>query len=110
MISIKGLYNEMLKEEIHLGIYRILQEHFNNVIKHADASEMLVELNNDTKMLRLLISDNGKGFDTDSKKTGIGLMNIRTRAETLNGSFNLKSTPGNGCRLEVILPLRENIC
>ena len=96
--QISGLNCEMLRGDIHLAVYRILQEQLNNVLKHADASELHVALNNDTKILRLLISDNGKGFDTNNKKEGIGLMNMRTRAETLNGSFNLNSAPGNGCR------------
>lgn len=102
--KINGLKNEMLQKDMHVGIYRILQEQLNNVLKHAEASEVRVELDGTEDSIRLFIYDNGKGFITNGKKAGIGLKNMQTRAENLNGSFKLKSAPGAGCSVEVVVP------
>lgn len=102
--EISGLNQEMLKQELHTGIYRILQEQLNNVIKHADASEVWVRLERKENNIQLSVVDNGKGFCASKDKTGIGLMNMQTRAENLNGSFELESEPGRGCRVSVVLP------
>lgn len=102
--QITGLDNKMLNKELHVGVYRILQEQLNNVLKHAEASEVVVQLERKEQTIRLAVKDNGKGFEIRSRKTGIGLMNIQTRAENLNGTFSIDSCPGRGCSLEVILP------
>lgn len=102
--SISGI-NQTLKQDLHLGVYRILQEQLNNVLKHAKASELRVELETKDDFIRLLIADNGQGFTNNSKRGGIGLVNMRTRAENLNGTFELKSAPGAGCSIHVVLPI-----
>jgi signal transduction histidine kinase len=99
-----GIKNQMLQKDLHVGIYRILQEQLNNVLKHAEASEVFVELEGTPDLIRLYIYDNGKGFITGGKKEGIGLKNMQTRAENLNGSFELNSAPGAGCSVEVVVP------
>jgi signal transduction histidine kinase len=55
--------------------------------------------------IRLSVTDNGEGFIVQRSKSGIGLMNMQTRAENLNGTFNLESKPGQGCKLEVVVPI-----
>ena len=102
--SIKGLADPVLKKELHLGIYRILQEQLHNVIKHSEASEVLIQLEQEREVIRLLVTDNGKGFVVNNRKSGIGLVNMQTRAESLNGTFKLHSHPGMGCKVEVVLP------
>ena len=102
--QISGFKNQVLKQELHVGVYRILQEQLNNVIKHAEASEVLVLLEYKNDQVRLLVRDNGKGFCVQSSNDGIGLMNMQTRAENLNGKLDIISKPGEGCCVEVILP------
>jgi signal transduction histidine kinase len=102
--NLQGLENQVLKKELHLGVYRILQEQLNNVLKHSDASEVQVQIEYKENRLRLCITDNGKGFAVRNTRGGIGLMNMQTRAESLNGSLQLQSEPGRGCKLEVVLP------
>jgi signal transduction histidine kinase len=102
--QISGLDNELLKQDLHLGVYRILQEQLNNVLKHADATEVVVKLEQTDGQLHLLVSDNGKGFLLQGQKQGIGLVNMQTRAENLNGTFELSTRPGKGCRVKVVLP------
>lgn len=102
--QISGLDNQALKKELHLGLYRILQEQLNNVLKHAEASEVFVHLERKEDLIRLSVTDNGKGFLAHDRKAGIGLMNMQTRAESLDGSFELETKPGQGCKMKVVLP------
>lgn len=103
--NITGLNHQLLQQDLHIGVYRILQEQLNNVLKHADASEILIQLKQTPEALRLAVSDNGKGFTVAGHKSGIGLMNMQTRAENLNGTFVIKSQPGKGCQIEVMIPI-----
>ncbi|HYE53826.1 MAG TPA: ATP-binding protein [Chitinophagaceae bacterium] len=100
---ISGL-DEVLKQDLHIGVYRILQEQLNNVLKHAEASEVFVRLERNNGHICLSVTDNGKGFMATNSRNGIGLMNMQTRAENLNGTFKLNSRPGQGCQVEVVLP------
>ena len=101
---IAGLEGSSLRKELHLGVYRILQEQLNNVLKHAEASEVSIHLERTGNYLRLTVADNGKGFLVQGTKKGIGLVNMQTRAESLNGSFEIDSQPGRGCKVKVVLP------
>ena len=102
--SIYGLDDCGLKQELHTGVYRILQEQLNNVLKHANASEVSVQLERNHSQIRLSITDNGKGFIVGKTKNGMGILNMQTRAENLNGTFDLQTEPGKGCTIEVVLP------
>ena len=88
-----------------LAIYRILQEHLTNVSKHAGATWVDVNLRESDEKLTLTVVDNGSGFDVRKKAEGIGIANMRSRAESLMGIFVLDSEPGKGCTLLVQLPL-----
>ncbi|MBO9682714.1 MAG: sensor histidine kinase, partial [Flavisolibacter sp.] len=102
--QMSGLAEPVLRQELHLGVYRILQEQLHNVIKHSEASEVSVQLEHKQETIQLVIADNGKGFAVSETKNGIGLVNMQTRAESLNGTFELESHPGRGCKIKVILP------
>ncbi|TCJ14591.1 PAS domain S-box protein [Flaviaesturariibacter flavus] len=93
-------------ENIKLAVYRILQEQLTNVVKHADAKHVEVTLRQSQDKLTLVVADDGKGFDTAQKSAGIGLRNMRTRAESLMGLFSIASQPGKGSTLFVQLPLQ----
>jgi signal transduction histidine kinase len=92
-------------EQIKLAAYRILQEHLTNVVKHAEAKHVEVILRQSQDKLILVVVDEGKGFDTAKKAEGIGLRNMRSRAESLKGIFSIDSQPGKGSTLFVQLPL-----
>lgn len=94
-------------QEIHLAIYRILQEHLTNILKHANAQHVEISLTVSEDILTLIVRDDGKGFDMQQRRSGIGITNMETRADNLNGSFSLDSIPGAGTTLLVCLPLRE---
>lgn len=101
-----------LKPDLPVGyieaIYRITQEQLHNMHKHSGATEVNVDISLDNNFIRLTIKDNGVGFHTSTIKTGIGLASIHDRAELLNGSAKITSSPGEGCILEVQIPLDAN--
>jgi two-component system, NarL family, sensor kinase len=89
-----------------INICRILQEIAGNINKHAFAKEVHIQLSYD-QFLRLTISDNGRGFDVNSKKGGIGLLNIESRVKGMNGSLKVTSEPGKGTKFQISIPMRE---
>jgi PAS domain S-box-containing protein len=88
-----------------LTLYRIVQEQFNNIIKHADANVVNILLSLEEDSIRLLMEDDGKGFDPVLAKKGVGLNNIFNRAAFHDGTALLESAPGKGCRLRVAIPV-----
>lgn len=90
-------------EKVKIYFYRIIQEALNNITKHSKATTADILIIFEEK-ITLSISDNGEGFIYDeSKKTGNGIFNMRDRTELLGGTFILKTSPGNGTTIEIIL-------
>jgi PAS domain S-box-containing protein len=102
-----GLDEEKLSEKLELAVYRIVQEQFSNILKYSKASFVLLKIVQDNENLSLIIKDNGIGFDTSTKKSGIGLMNIKARASLFNGEVSIHSSPGQGFELSVIMKLNN---
>jgi two-component system NarL family sensor kinase len=102
---------------IAVGAYRIIQEALRNIEKHAAALHTKLELAVTPGLLRLLIEDDGRGFDPQAIPKGqdnrsgpghYGLIGINERVRLLDGRLDLRSSPGAGTRLEVTLPLEDN--
>lgn len=87
---------------LKIVIYRIIQEQMNNILKYAAATEVVIELRKESSHLLLHINDNGKGFDTTTIRHGIGLKNISNRAFIYNGTVDILSFPGNGCKMKIV--------
>ncbi|MGK2861839.1 MAG: PAS domain-containing protein [Chitinophagaceae bacterium] len=87
-----------------LMLYRIVQEQLTNITKYAGAKEAFITLKTDKGNLFLSVADNGVGFDSTQKSTGIGLKNISSRVKFYSGNMNIISAPGQGCILEVYIP------
>ena len=94
-----------LSNEIQLAFYRILQEQLTNIQKYANASKIEISIQPINELVQLSIRDNGVGFDTNEKMNGIGLENIRRRAQFLSGEVKISSAPKKGCELIVEVPL-----
>lgn len=92
---------QRLDDKLKMTIFRIIQEQLNNTIKHAEASEVQIAIMQSSRLLRITIADDGKGFDTTHKRKGIGITNIISRTELFNGRVKIDSSPGNGCRMQV---------
>jgi signal transduction histidine kinase len=100
---------ERLDERIETMLYRILQEIVSNILRHAEATKVNIELVSHENELVLVVEDNGKGFDPNNiQSQGIGLKNILTRVEYLNGSVNFDSSIGKGTSVIVEIPINEN--
>jgi signal transduction histidine kinase len=90
-----------------LIVFRILQEALNNIIKHANASRINIKLTHRDAVLYLYINDNGVGFNVDSTATGkhgLGLHNIHKRATIIGGEVLVRSKPGEGTSITIIIP------
>jgi signal transduction histidine kinase len=89
---------ESVSDEVALTVYRTIQELVNNVIKHANASTIILFLSCHKRLLAITVEDNGNGFDIKALKTskGIGLQNISNNTRYLKGQFNVTSEIGTG--------------
>ncbi|MHC5609522.1 MAG: sensor histidine kinase [Nostoc sp.] len=94
-----------LPPEINTAIYRITQESLTNISKYANATEVKLELTTTRGNLRLIIQDNGRGFDLGQNTTGFGLHSMRDRTLAFGGEFNINSALGSGCKITVNIPL-----
>jgi PAS domain S-box-containing protein len=104
-LEIKRVNNLGISKELHLAIYRILQEQLVNISNHAQAKNVKILVNGTSNELNLKIKDDGVGFDTGKKGQGLGITNMTTRAEALKGVLSINSAPGSGCELHVRFPL-----
>lgn len=96
-----------LSQKLKLTIFRIIQEQLNNIHKHARAKNININLAKHDQQISLTIQDDGVGFDTMSKRSGVGLRNISSRAEVNNGIVTIESAPGTGCKLAVVFNMEE---
>lgn len=104
-LDITGL-NERLEPSTETVLFRVLQEIVSNIIKHANANHITIQLIKDGSELTIMIEDNGVGFDTAQMNefSGIGLKNIYSRIEYLKGSVNFDSVPGKGTTVVIEVP------
>jgi signal transduction histidine kinase len=96
---------ENLHAEIQTTCYRIVQEAITNVVRHAKATRIDVDLHRENGKLRLLIRDNGVGFDTKSRTAGLGLIGIKERAVLVGGQAKIISETNKGTTIDISLPL-----
>ncbi|WP_281321887.1 tetratricopeptide repeat-containing sensor histidine kinase [Flavobacterium aestivum] len=103
-----GMFEWESVENIYkINLYRIIQEAILNINKYANASKCEVKIQRiDNNILKMSITDDGQGFDMASKKGGIGLSNMRERASSLKGQFNIESKIGEGTKIEVVFDLQ----
>lgn len=98
-------FPENLPDEMQLNLYRMVQELFQNALKHAQAEQITLKLEQNSRSLMLHYTDNGRGFDIAALHTsGNGLSNLHTRAQLLNGKLDIKSVVGAGTMVKVEVP------
>jgi PAS domain S-box-containing protein len=102
----EGLEKLNIGRDLQLNLYRILQEQIRNIHKYAGCKNIEVDLILKNNKIKMRIADDGVGFDVNAIKGGIGLSNIRRRVELFDGKFEIFSSPGNGCELEIDIPLK----
>jgi len=98
-----------LCNKLKLTIFRIVQEQLNNIIKHAEAKNVIIGIAVGSGQIILSVKDDGLGFNTSLKRNGVGLRNISSRAEVNSGKVSIISKPGEGCELVVKFPVEDTI-
>ena len=90
------------------ALFRIVQEALNNIIKHSNATKVIIEMEINEEVCKMRVVDNGIGFDPALIQTrhGMGLINMRERAEKLGGKLSIKSTPSLGTEVEFEIDFR----
>ena len=88
-----------------LVLFRITQEALNNIVKHADATEIWIRVHYRADSLTLNVTDNGKGIADLKDKSGNGIINMTKRAKMLNGAFEIESQQGRGTTLKIEIPI-----
>jgi hypothetical protein len=96
-----------IEDQKQLILYRVIQECIQNIIKHANANAVAVDFNYREHCLRIMVSDNGKGFNFQEEQLnhhGLGLMNLYKRMELIGGHVKIESVPGQGTKVHIKLP------
>ncbi|OAB78823.1 sensor histidine kinase [Cochleicola gelatinilyticus] len=93
-----------IKSEHEIVIFRILQEFFSNVTKHAKASKLFVHLTYEEQALEIIAGDDGVGFDLETQNSNSGMETMKSRAELLKATFSISSKPGQGTLLTLTYP------
>jgi signal transduction histidine kinase len=96
--------NEELSVETREALFRIAQEALANIARHSSASRADVSLEYETGVVKMIIKDNGHGFDKSVQHNGLGLYSMRERAEVLGGNFAVESSPQQGTKITVTVP------
>ena len=95
---------DLVSNKTKINIYRIIQESMQNIYKHANAQSVKISISLEKDVICLDIIDNGDGFDISKSKKGIGLKNMSSRVEDINGSITFTSQSGHGTIVNVKIP------
>lgn len=101
-----GAIPQDIEESVAIALYRVAQEGLTNVVRHAEARHVTVELGLDPQsaVLRLTLQDDGGGVDIKEIRRGLGLLGMRERIEALGGFLGIETQPGQGFRLNASVP------
>ncbi|MBP6659254.1 MAG: sensor histidine kinase [Chitinophagales bacterium] len=102
-----GMDNFKAETNVSITVYRVIQELINNTMKHANATESIVQLVNENNILHITVEDNGKGFDVKNINNfkGAGWTNIQNRITYLKGKINVDSSEQNGTSITIEIPI-----
>ena len=101
--SIGSLHSSSFQNE--LLVYRIIQELLQNAVKHAHATEVMIQIILEEELISIFVEDNGRGFDKTLIKEGLGFSQIKGLVTFVNGRFEADSQVNKGCRVSIEFPL-----
>tara|TARA_R110000765_G_scaffold127647_2_gene225700 strand:- start:7347 stop:9434 length:2088 start_codon:yes stop_codon:yes gene_type:complete len=114
--NIKTIFNynedeswDSLEGTIKINVYRIIQETFQNTIKHANCTIFEITFYRTDDVFNVIMNDNGRGFNINKGKKGIGIRNITSRINKLNGTYNVDSVEGKGTTISLQIPVNKNL-
>jgi len=113
-VSFSGCKLPVIPDEVSISLYRLLQEALTNAAKHSQAKEITVRLTDEKTSLKLIIEDDGVGFDKStltemSRTRGVGLLGVAERLEMVGGVLRIFSVTGRGTRLVAKIPRKFNL-
>lgn len=109
-LDIKILENgsfEKMQQDFLLSVYRIVQELIQNIIKHAKATNVFIQLHTNETMMSITVEDDGIGYDTTKAGNGMGLQNIQTRVKAMNGNINIESGYNRGTSVYIEFDIKR---
>ena len=98
-----------ISPELQHDLFRIAQEFISNAIKHGAAKKITIIFSCENNLLKIIFSDNGKGFDTQKRSDGMGLRNMQGRIKLHNGVIKITSQPGKGTSIKILIPTHKQI-
>ena len=101
--------SDTIPERLRLSAFRIAEEALTNVVKHAEASSVTIDLDRSNGALKLRVSDNGRGFDSTKAAPGLGTGIMTDYAEVVGGECLVESGPGEGTAVALTLPLSDEV-
>jgi signal transduction histidine kinase len=105
--------DHLFSREVQVNLYRVFQESFTNISKHADAKEVSVEVKKEGRYISFVVKDDGKGFELNKimnrkfNEKGVGLMAMKERMHMMGGTFEVNSLPGKGTTIKFVVPIEE---
>ncbi len=111
-LIVRGTERRLTPEQ-EISLYRVVQETFSNIVRHSRAKRVKVEVRFLENSLRIIIADDGVGFDfaaaisSREKERGVGLIGMRERMELIEGRLEISSSPGKGTRTTVEVPYKK---
>ncbi|HQA89845.1 MAG TPA: ATP-binding protein, partial [Sedimentisphaerales bacterium] len=104
-----------LSQDVLVLLFQSVRELLINVIKHAQAHEVTLDIRRQIDCIRVTVADDGTGFDVDevlsspSRGRSVGLFNIRERLDYIGGTLDINSEPGRGSRFVLVAPLKTEV-
>jgi signal transduction histidine kinase len=104
-VTVELTVRDRLDPDVETVVYRVAQEAITNTVKYAEAGEIWIALSSTDGDVRLVVADNGRGFEPDAQAgTGLGLLGMHERAELVGGKLSIRSAPGEGTTVDLYLP------
>ena len=97
---------DRVSDKIKINLYRMAQEAIHNVMKYAGCTEVVIHLDKNDNTVDMRITDNGKGFDLNQKRKGIGLKNMKSRVKSIGAGLHIASIPGEGTTIKITIPTK----
>jgi PAS domain S-box-containing protein len=105
--------DHLFSREVQVNLYRVFQESFTNISKHAEAKKVSLEVKKEGEYISFVIKDDGKGFELNKimnrkfSEKGVGLMAMKERMNMVGGTFEVSSLPGKGTTIKFVVPIKE---
>jgi signal transduction histidine kinase len=106
-VRLEGPIGLALSAAIETVLYRFAQEALTNIVRHACARNVVIQLAQTGEEITCIATDDGAGFDTTNYSPGLGIRGMRQRVQTVGGKLSLSSIPGVGTEIVVTIPLRR---